>query len=79
MAQHLSLGVQTAPGLVGAELGLVWFHFGINLAVYAGMMIGLAKARFLQTPLLDRVPEALRPTKEMSARVRTRPAGRTIP
>ena len=37
MYQHLAIGLDPAPGLVGGRLGLVWFHFGINLAVYAGL------------------------------------------
>jgi hypothetical protein len=44
IVQHLSTGVDPAPGLVGGEVGLVWFHFGINLAVYAAMTIPLIRA-----------------------------------
>jgi hypothetical protein len=39
MVQHLALGIMTAPGILGDEVGLVWFHYGINLAVYAAMAI----------------------------------------
>jgi parallel beta-helix repeat protein len=42
MVQHLALGIRTAPGLLGGELGLVWFHYGINLAVYAAMAVPVA-------------------------------------
>lgn len=47
MVQHILWGFDPAPGLVGGRLGLVWFHFGINLAVYAGFAIavGLLPAR----------------------------------
>lgn len=37
VVQHVSTGIDPAPGIVGGDLGLVWFHFGINLAVYAAM------------------------------------------
>jgi hypothetical protein len=37
--QHLALGIRTAPGIFGDEVGLVWFHYGINLAVYAAMVV----------------------------------------
>jgi nitrous oxidase accessory protein NosD len=39
MVQHLVWGVKTAPGLLGGPIGLVWFHYGINLAVYAAMAV----------------------------------------
>jgi hypothetical protein len=42
MHQHLNLGIDPAPGIFGGLAGLVWFHFGINLAVYVGMAIPLA-------------------------------------
>lgn len=41
VAQHAASGVRTAPGLLGDNLGLVWFHFGINLAVWAGTAVSL--------------------------------------
>jgi hypothetical protein len=41
IVQHLSTGVDPAPGLLGDNVGLVWFHFGINLAVYAGFAVAL--------------------------------------
>lgn len=40
--QHLRTGIDPAPGLFGAGPGLVWFHFGINFAVWAGQFIVLA-------------------------------------
>lgn len=39
LIQHLSLGIDPAPGIIGGAAGLVWFHFGINLTVYVGMAI----------------------------------------
>jgi hypothetical protein len=39
--QHVSTGATPAPGLIGGRAGLVWFHFGINLAVYAGLVVGV--------------------------------------
>jgi hypothetical protein len=39
MVQHLVWGVKTAPGLLGGPVGLVWFHYGINLAVYIAMAV----------------------------------------
>ncbi len=41
IVQHLGSGLDPAPGLLGATAGLVWFHYGINLAVYAGLAIPL--------------------------------------
>lgn len=41
-AQHVTRGVAIGPGLLGDDLGLVWFHFGINLAVYVGTVIAVA-------------------------------------
>lgn len=42
LIQHLGTGVDPAPGLIGHVADLVWFHYGINLAVYAGIAIALA-------------------------------------
>jgi len=39
--QHEALGIKVAPGIIGDDLGLVWFHFGINSAVWAGQVIAL--------------------------------------
>ena len=39
--QHVTLGIDPAPGLIGGRLGLVLFHFGINLAVWAGSAVAL--------------------------------------
>lgn len=41
--QHLGSGLDPAPGLLGGVAGLVWFHYGINLAVYVGMAVPLAR------------------------------------
>jgi hypothetical protein len=40
IVQHVATGVATAPGIVGGKLGLVWFHYGINVAVTAGLVVG---------------------------------------
>ena len=56
MVQHLALGIRTAPGLIGDDLGLVWFHFGINLAVYAGLalpMVALLARRLRDRRSID--------------------------
>lgn len=42
LIQHLGTGVDPAPGLIGHVVDLVWFHYGINLAVYAGIAVALA-------------------------------------
>lgn len=42
ITQHLDTGVTPAPGLLGAHAGLIWFHYGINLAVTAGMLVAAA-------------------------------------
>ncbi|HZD18792.1 MAG TPA: right-handed parallel beta-helix repeat-containing protein [Actinomycetota bacterium] len=39
--QHVRLGIDPAPGIIGGTAGLVWFHFAINLAVYAGMTVAM--------------------------------------
>ncbi|HEX6261587.1 MAG TPA: right-handed parallel beta-helix repeat-containing protein [Actinomycetota bacterium] len=44
LVQHLSLGIDPAPGIIGGAAGLVWFHFGINLTVYVGMAIPVVSA-----------------------------------
>jgi hypothetical protein len=44
MVQHLAQGIDPAPGLLGGRVGLVWFHFGINLAVYVGMALPAVSA-----------------------------------
>ncbi|HEX2029942.1 MAG TPA: right-handed parallel beta-helix repeat-containing protein [Actinomycetota bacterium] len=62
IVQHVASGIDPAPGLVGGELGLVWFHFGINLAVYVAMaipVVALLRRRPAPrpvTPLPERVP-----------------------
>ena len=42
VVQHTSLGLRVAPGLLGGHLGLVWFHFAVNLAVLVGTAAGVA-------------------------------------
>lgn len=44
IVQHLVTGVDPAPGLFGARVGLVWFHFGINVAVFAGAAVPIFAA-----------------------------------
>jgi Right handed beta helix region len=36
LTQHLVTGAKVNPGLLGGPIDLVWLHFVINLAVYAG-------------------------------------------
>lgn len=36
LVQFLRTGLDPAPGLVGGRVDVVWFHFGVNLAVWAG-------------------------------------------
>lgn len=56
--QYLQTGVSPAPGVIGDDLGLVWFHFGINVSVIAGIVVVLAKvlAGNLRLPRRDRLP-----------------------
>ncbi len=42
IVQHLSLGLSPAPGILGRRFDLVWLHFGLNVAVYGGLVIGTA-------------------------------------
>lgn len=56
IVQHVSLGIDPAPGILGGLAGLVWFHFGINLAVYVGMAIPLAGVVLAVRPSKRRVP-----------------------
>jgi len=46
VVQHVSTGAKVNPGIAGRWVDLVWFHFGINLAVY----IGFAAAMILLVP-----------------------------
>ncbi len=54
VVQHELRGIDPAPGLLGGPVGLVWFHFGINLAVYAGFVIGAVP--LLRHPWARRAP-----------------------
>ena len=38
LAQHIALGIDPAPGIIGVRFGLVPFHFAINTAVTLGML-----------------------------------------
>lgn len=72
VVQHSALGIDPAPGIVGGRFGLVWFHFGINLAVYAGFALAVA---LLLWPAAIRAARRARPTPEPDlavARQRTR-------
>lgn len=42
VAQHVQRGISPAPGIIGDDFGLVWFHFAINVPVMAGLAVGLA-------------------------------------
>ena len=42
IVQHVGAGLNPAPGILGGQVGLVWFHFGINLSVYLGIAIPAA-------------------------------------
>jgi len=44
--QHVSTGAKVNPGIAGHWVDLVWFHFGVNLAVY----VGFAAAMILLVP-----------------------------
>lgn len=39
VVQHITTGAKVNPGILGGKLDLVWLHYGINLAVYAGFAI----------------------------------------
>lgn len=43
VVQYLDSGVSPAPGIIGDDLGLVWFHFGINVSVIAGISVAVAR------------------------------------
>lgn len=45
LQQHLVTGLQGTPGLLGAHLNLVWFHFFLNVAVYVPLLYVLYKLR----------------------------------
>jgi hypothetical protein len=54
VVQHELRSIDPAPGLLGGPVGLVWFHFGINLAVYAGFVLGAVP--LLRHPWAGRAP-----------------------
>jgi hypothetical protein len=63
IVQFLERGAQPTPGLLGGIVGLVWFHFGINLAVYAGFttaLVAVARAGVLR-PAWQPAPRLLVP------------------
>jgi hypothetical protein len=53
VVQHTTQGLRVAPGLLGGHLGLVWFHFAVNLAVLVGTavaMVTMARAARRRPP-----------------------------
>ena len=49
VAQHASTGAKPTPGLIGGRIGgLVWFHFGINAVVYAGLLVAVTALLWLR-------------------------------
>jgi len=63
IVQFLERGAQPTPGILGGIVGLVWFHFGINLAVYAGFttaLVAVARAGVLR-PAWQPAPRLLVP------------------
>jgi parallel beta-helix repeat protein len=53
VVQHTTQGLRVAPGLLGGHLGLVWFHFAVNLAVLVGTavaMVAMARAARRRLP-----------------------------
>jgi hypothetical protein len=58
--QHVTSGLDPAPGLIGDQFGLIWFHYGINLAVFIGFAVSAI-------PLLGpAVRELVRPNARLS-------------
>ncbi|MBW3595499.1 MAG: right-handed parallel beta-helix repeat-containing protein [Actinobacteria bacterium] len=51
--QHVVTGAKVNPGLVGGYFDLVWFHFTLNLAVYALCVIATAGAVRALLPMLQ--------------------------
>lgn len=41
LQQHLATGLQGTPGILGAHVDLIWFHFFLNLAVYLPLLFAL--------------------------------------
>lgn len=41
LAQHLSLRIDPAPGIVGRAVDLVWLHFAVNTAVWVGTAVAV--------------------------------------
>lgn len=68
IVQHVRLGIDPAPGIIGGTAGLVWFHFAINLAVYAGLAVTM-------TAVIRRtvVPWASSRLRELAARLQPEP------
>jgi hypothetical protein len=58
--QHVTSGLDPAPGLIGDQFGLIWFHYGINLAVFTGFAASAV-------PLLGQaIRELVRPNARLS-------------
>lgn len=50
LQQHLATGLQGTPGILGAHIDLIWFHFFLNLSVYLPLLLilyGLREVLFL--------------------------------
>lgn len=61
LQQHLATGMEGTPGLLGAHLDLVWFHFFLNAAVYVPLLYIFHRLKpFLfhrsETPLCEAHP-----------------------
>jgi hypothetical protein len=69
--QYVRTGLSPAPGIIGDDFGLIWFHFGINVPVIVGLaMATLVITRsVLQTrvtPASSREPRRLWPPPAMA-------------
>jgi hypothetical protein len=65
--QHLRVGIDPAPGLLGAHLNLVWFHFGMNLTVFLCIAVSFAAL----VRVHSHAPEASAAAHEVPAMRRT--------
>ena len=50
LTQHLVTGAKVNPGILGGPVDLVWLHFVINLAVYAGFAGALLAYQWRRPP-----------------------------
>lgn len=58
VVQYLRTGATPAPGIVGGDVGLVWFHFGINVPIMAALLVvgGPPAWRWLSARSTERSP-----------------------